>query len=200
MQEGSMTASGLLERARTAEERGDDEPAGSGGDEEFARVLYQRHRPQLHCYVVRLTRDEQWAEDIVQATLVRAWRARLQLNRGDAAIRSWLFTVAYRIFVDDYRSRSIRPVALMGEALVFPDPRGDEAERLAWSITLRDALSALSAPHREAIVQVYYLSRTVDEAASVLGISPGTVKSRLHYALRALRRQLPPALRHGHAA
>jgi RNA polymerase sigma-70 factor, ECF subfamily len=174
--------------------RGTDEQVMPGTDEEFMRELYERYRPQLQNYVVRLTRDVQWAEDVVQGALVRAWRARHKLTQGEAATRSWLFSAAYRIFVDDYRSRSVRPVTLTGQDLAAQD-RGDEVERLAWAMTLADALSALSAPHRQAIVQVYYLHRTVDETASVLGISPGTVKSRLHYALRALRSQLTPAFR-----
>ncbi|HEV3171909.1 MAG TPA: sigma-70 family RNA polymerase sigma factor [Actinocrinis sp.] len=165
----------------------------TGTDDEFARMLYERYRPLLQGYVVRLTRDVQWAEDIVQAAMVRAWRARHQLTLGEAATRSWLFTAAYRIFIDEYRSRCIRPVTLTGQDIAAPDSDDDEVERLVWSVTLATALSALSEPHRQAIVHVYYLNRTIDETASMLGVSPGTVKSRLHYGLRALRNQLTPA-------
>jgi RNA polymerase sigma-70 factor (ECF subfamily) len=191
-----MTATGLRERERTAEpagERNPDEQVISGTDDEFMRVLYERYRPQLQCYVMRLTREAQWAEDIVQAALVRAWRARHQLTLGEAETRSWLFTAAYRIFIDEYRSRCARPVTLTGQDIAAPSAGGDEVERLAWSVTLAAALATLSKPHRQAIVHVYYLSRTIDETASILGISPGTVKSRLHYAVRALRNQLAPA-------
>lgn len=68
-----------------------------------------------------------------------------------------------------------------------------EAERLARSLAVATALSELPAPQREAIVYVYYQHRTIDEAASVLGISSGTVKARLYYALRALHGQLTSA-------
>lgn len=175
--------------------RGPDEWVTPGTDEEFMRVLYDRYRPLLQGYVMRLTRDVQWAEDIVQAALVRAWQARDQLNKGEAATRSWLFTAAYRIFIDEYRSRCARPVTLTERDIGAPGAVADEAERLAWSLTLATALSELSEPHREAIVHVYYLHRTIDETADMLGISSGTVKSRLYYALRALRSQLTPALR-----
>ena len=193
-----MMATELLERECTVASAGDcgtDEQVTAGVDEEFARELSERYRPQLQGYVVRLTRDVQWAEDIVQASLVRAWRARDLLTQGEAATRSWLFTAAYRIFVDEYRSRSLRPVTLTGQEIADVDAGGDEVERLAWSITLEDALSTLSEPHRQAIVHVYYMNRTINEAASLLGVSPGTIKSRLYYALRALRRQLAPALK-----
>ena len=57
-----------------------DEQVKPGTDEEFMRELYERYRPQLQNYVVRLTRDVQWAEDVVQGALVRAWRARQQAD------------------------------------------------------------------------------------------------------------------------
>ena len=156
-----------------------------GTDEEFMRELYDRYRPQLQGYVMRLTRDAQWAEDIVQGAMVRAWQARHKLIHGKAATGSWLFTAAYRIFIDEYRSRSAQPVTLTGQDIAASDSCDDEAERLTWSMTLASALSALSESHRQAIVHIYYLNRTFDEAARVLGISPGTVKSRVYYALRA---------------
>ncbi len=186
----ALTATGLLEREcphALAE-------VMPGTDEEFMRMLYDRYRSLLLGYVMRLTQDAQWAEDIVQAALVRAWRARRQLTLGEAATRSWLFTTTYRIFIDEHRSRSARPVTLTGQDIAAPGAGGNETERLDWSVTLASALAALSKPHRQAIVHVYYLNRTIDETASMLGISPGTVKSRLYYAIRALRDQLAPVL------
>jgi RNA polymerase sigma-70 factor, ECF subfamily len=193
-----MTATKLPEREcaiASAGDSGTDDQVTPGTDEEFMRVLYERYRPQLQGYVVRLTRDVQWAEDIVQAALVRAWRARDQLTMGEAATRSWLFTAAYRIFIDEYRSRRARPVTLTERDVTGPAAVADEAERLAWSLTLAAALAELSESQREAIVHVYYLHRTIDETAELLGISPGTVKSRLYYGVRGLRNQLTPALR-----
>jgi RNA polymerase sigma-70 factor (ECF subfamily) len=193
----AMTATGLLERERTdalPAEGALDEPVIPGSDEEFMRMLYGRYRSLLLGYVMRLTHDGQWAEDIVQTALVRAWRARDQLTLGEAATRSWLFTAAYRIFIDDCRSRSARPTTLTKQDIAAPEADGNETERLDWSVTLASALTALSKPQRQAIVYVYYLSRTIDETASMLGVSPGTIKSRLYYAIRALRDQLTPVL------
>jgi RNA polymerase sigma-70 factor (ECF subfamily) len=162
-----------------------------GTDDEFMRGLYER---LLQGYVARLTRDVCWAEDIVQAVLVRAWCCREQLVLGEAATRSWLFTAAYRLFVDEYRVSANRLVAVGGERLEVVGSGDDEIERLAWSVTLAAALGALSQRHRQVIVWVYYGGRTIDETAVLLGVSVGTVKSRLHYAVRALRNQLTPAL------
>jgi RNA polymerase sigma-70 factor (ECF subfamily) len=63
----------------------------------------------------------------------------------------------------------------------------DHADRVVTSIVVVDALSRLSSEHREVLEQVYLQGHTVAEAAKVLGIPPGTVKSRSYYALRALR-------------
>jgi RNA polymerase sigma-70 factor, ECF subfamily len=196
-----MNATGLLGRegAAGAVARCDtDEYVMPGGEDEFMRVLYERYRPLLQGYVFRLTRDAHWAEDIVQAALVRAWRTRDQLTRGEPATRGWLFTTAYRIFIDEYRVRSNRPVTMTGEEItaVGTGAGDDEVERVVWSVTLAAALSTLSERHRRVIVHVYYLSRTIDEAADALGIAPGTVKSRLHYGLRALRTQLSTCDQH----
>jgi RNA polymerase sigma-70 factor (ECF subfamily) len=180
-----MMASGVLGR---------ESVVGSAGvpdtDDEFMRGLYERYRLLLQGYVARLTRDVYWAEDIVQAVLVRAWRNREQLVLGEAATRSWLFTAAYRLFVDEYRVRANRSVELGEQQLAAAGSGVDEFERMAWSVTLAGALEALSERHRQVIVYVYYLNRTIDETADLLGVSPGTVKSRLHYAVRALRNQL----------
>lgn len=64
------------------------------------------------------------------------------------------------------------------------------------AMMLKQAMSALSHDHRQAIICVYYTNLTVDEAASRLGVASGAIKSRLHYALRALRKQLAPTLRY----
>jgi RNA polymerase sigma-70 factor (ECF subfamily) len=69
-------------------------------------------------------------------------------------------------------------------------------ERLVSAMMLKQAMSALSHDHRQAIICVYYTNLTVDEAASRLGVASGAIKSRLHYALRALRKQLAPTLRY----
>jgi RNA polymerase sigma-70 factor (ECF subfamily) len=168
--------------------------ADADSGEEFMRGLYERFKPQLQAYVTRLTRDAQWAEDIVQAALIRAWQARQDLPEEEASTRSWLHTVAYRIFVNEYRYRSLRPVKLTGTDITEPVLGDGKVERLVSSMMLEQAMDALSHTHRQAIMYVYYMDLTVEEAGSRLGIASGTVKSRLHYALRALRKQLAPEL------
>lgn len=155
-------------------------------DEELLRGLCDVHAGPLFGYVLRLVRgDRQRAEDVVQETLVRAWQHTASLSDERSSVRAWLFTVARRIVIDGVRARSARPHEVdLGDA---DGPALDEIERSIETWEVLDALETLSADHRAVLVETYYRGRSVAEAATVLGIPPGTVKSRTYYALRSLR-------------
>jgi RNA polymerase sigma-70 factor (ECF subfamily) len=160
---------------------------GAAAREESLRALYDAHAPVLLAYAVRLTDgDRSRAEDIVQETLLRAWRNLDRLDSDERPVRPWLFTVAQHVAVDAHRARRSRPQEV-GEAALAAVPDLDQIEGTLDRIVITDALESLSADHRAVIVETYYRGRTVAEAAEVLGIPPGTVKSRCYYALRALK-------------
>src|SRR5688500_1794021 len=160
--------------------RGD---AGESG----LRALYDAHAPALLGYAVRLCDgDRARAEDLVQETLVRAWRHLDRLDPSAAPVRPWLFTVAHHLAIDAYRARRARPPEA-GDAALDTVPGLDRLESTLDRIVVTDALQSLSPEHRAVIVETYYRGRTVAEAAAVLGVPPGTVKSRCYYALRALK-------------
>lgn len=156
---------------------------------DLMRTLHDEHAAALWAYAMRLTAgDRSRAEDVVQETLLRAWRSPQVLDRAGSA-RSWLFTVARRIVIDDWRtarSRSEVPVAeLPGTSRYVVED--DETERTMTAFLVAEALDRLSVPHRQVVVECYYRGMSVAEAAGRLGVPEGTVKSRLHYALRGLR-------------
>ncbi len=154
-------------------------------------VLYRLHSGPLFSYLVRLALgDHRLAEDILQETLLRAW---LHLRRHPTDVdefRPWLYTVARRILVDILRARRARPPELMVDDLTSLSTAENEIERLIVGLTVRDALMALPPEHRRVLVELYYRGRTPQEVATALGIPLGTVKSRTHYALRALRQYI----------
>jgi len=159
---------------------------GSAGEREL-RALYDAHALALLGYALRLCDgDRAQAEDLVQETLVRAWRHLDRLDPSAAPVRPWLFTVAHHLAIDAYRARRARPPEV-GDAALVSVPGLDRLESTLDRIVVTDALQALSPEHRAVIVETYYRGRTVAEAAAVLGVPPGTVKSRCYYALRALK-------------
>jgi RNA polymerase sigma-70 factor (ECF subfamily) len=160
---------------------------GAAAREESLRALFDEHARALLAYAVRLTDgDRHRAEDIVQETLLRAWRNLDRLDGDSRPVRPWLFTVAQHLAVDAHRARRARPTEV-GDAVLASVPGLDQVEGALDRIVVTDALESLSAEHRAVIVETYYRGRTVAEAAGVLGIPPGTVKSRCYYALRALK-------------
>ncbi|WP_276309069.1 sigma-70 family RNA polymerase sigma factor [Specibacter cremeus] len=149
------------------------------------RALHRDYAGVLWRFVVRLTRDDALAEDIVQETLVRAWRHPAVLSRPAPALRAWLFTVARNLVIDE--SRSARHRHERGAAEVPEAAMPDELDRALDAWLIEDALAALSVEHRDVIVRAYYGGQGAAAIADDLDIPAGTVKSRLHYGLRALR-------------
>lgn len=162
-----------------------------GVEDESIRALYEQHATALLNFVSRLVAgDRQRAEDIVQETLVRAWRnaEKLDLQSG-RRLRPWLITVARRIAIDEYRSDGARPAEVydvdLDEFSVL-----DESDRTVSSMTVMAALRELSPPYREILLHTYFYGRTVAQAAAYLDLPLGTAKSRVYHGLRALRSQL----------
>lgn len=157
-------------------------------DDDLIRALHAEHGDALFGHALRLCDgDHQRAEDLVQETLLRAWRHPTALDPDRGSVRAWLFTTARRLAIDAWRRREARVGEVVTDSLPEPRPDLDESERAVEAWTIAEALSRLSPAHREVLVECFYRGRSVAEAAAVLGIPPGTVKSRTHYAVRALR-------------
>jgi RNA polymerase sigma-70 factor (ECF subfamily) len=185
---GSAEESGRVERtdgpARASSVAADTEVL----DESTLRLLYAEHSGPVLAYLLRLTRDRARAEDLLQETMLRAWRRPSVFEPGRGSVRAWLCTVARNLVVDDARARAARPNETeLTEYIERPDEGDDPYENTLRAWEVADALAALSAEHRAVLIEVYYRRATVAEAAAALGIPPGTVKSRTFYALRALR-------------
>ncbi|WP_434093947.1 sigma-70 family RNA polymerase sigma factor [Nonomuraea pusilla] len=156
-------------------------------DEAVVSALYREYHRPLLAFVVRLTAgDRQWAEDVVQETMIRAWRSADRLDPDAVSLMPWLATVARRIVIDDRRRRDARPQE-SGDAPLASMTVPDELEGLLHQVVVSEALKALSPAHREILHETVLRDRSVNDAARALGIPVGTVKSRVYYAVRALR-------------
>jgi RNA polymerase sigma-70 factor (ECF subfamily) len=154
-------------------------------DAALLRALHDEYAPALRRYVISLTGSTLQADDIVQETLLRAWRKPAVLDQSEASARSWLFTVAHNLVIDSVRSAKNQHEIATDE---LPDaPRDDDIDARFDAWLVADALTELSTEHRAVIVHAYYGGRSTREIALELDIPEGTVKSRLHYGLRALR-------------
>jgi RNA polymerase sigma-70 factor (ECF subfamily) len=183
-----MVGSGHRARGRARERTGPRDP-----DEALIRAVYAEHGRALLAFTTRLLGDRAAAEDVVQEVLVRAWQHSDVLTNGRGSVRSWLLTVARNLVTDRMRAQRARPAEVEEDAAP-PVPTGDHADRVVDALTVLPALERLSADHRDVLAEVYFRGRTLPEAAKVLGVPPGTVKSRSYYALRALRAALGPTV------
>jgi len=168
-------------------------------DEALIRSVFDQHGRALLAYATRLLGDRQAAEDVVQETLVRAWRHPDVLVNGRGSVRGWLLTVVRNVVIDRSRASKTRP-AEVAESVSAPATVGDHAELVVDSLVLADALGGLSEEHRAVLVELYFKGNNVDEVSRELKIPAGTVRSRSFYALRTLRRQCGMGLTVGEEA
>jgi len=163
---------------------------GTGADATDLTRLWDQHAAALWRYAWRLTGDAAQAEDVVQETLLRAWQHPHVLTNGQSP-RAWLFTVARNMVIDDRRSARFRNEIMSMDGSGPPEPAGpDELSGTLNRALIGDAMAQLSDDHRAVVGRSYYLGWTTAQIAAELGIAEGTVKSRLHYALRGLRQAL----------
>jgi len=160
------------------------------GDPEAFGVLFGRHRDRLWAVAVRTLRDPEEAADALQDAMIAAFR-RAGSFRGDSAVTTWLHRIVVNAALDRMRRRAARPatagqdeetLATAGQSLADPSATSDTAA------DVRAALRQLVPEQQAAIVLVDMLGYPVADAAEVLSVSEGTVKSR---AARGRARLLP---------
>jgi RNA polymerase sigma-70 factor, ECF subfamily len=164
--------------------------ATEDADAAMLRALHDEHGDALQAYALRLCYgDRQRAEDLVQETLLRAWRHPESMDPDRGSVRSWLFTTVRNLAIDAWRRRNARVAEVITDEPPEPvySAGVEEADRAVEAWTVADALNRLSPAHRQVLVECFYRGHSVAEAAERLGVPLGTVKSRTHYALRALR-------------
>ena len=160
-------------------------------DESGIRAAYSAHAGEMFGFAVKSLRDRGLAEEAVQETFVRAWRFGDRFDPQLGTVRAWLFAILRHVVIDIARARAIWPepssdaaIDRASEGAVSPEDRLEQA-LLAWQI--EEALRRIGEDHRHVVIETYYRRRPYAEVAAELGIPEGTVKSRVYYALRALR-------------
>ncbi|MFC9999134.1 sigma-70 family RNA polymerase sigma factor [Nocardia sp. NPDC127526] len=146
----------------------------------------------LHWRAVRRLGDTGLAEHAVQETLLRAWKACATYDPARGSVRTWLLTIERNVLTDIARVRAARPGDTswdeIGELAEGRHAKPDFAESVSDGLLVAELLAHLPDPQRDAVVQVILRDRAYQDVAADLGVPVGTVKTRVHYALRSLRR------------
>nr|WP_308129604.1 sigma-70 family RNA polymerase sigma factor [Actinoplanes polyasparticus] len=159
------------------------------------RHLHQVHGPPLMRFLIRQTHgDHQWAEDILQETMLRAWRNPAARNNDGRWSRAWVYTVAKRILIDQVRAAAVRAPEVYDKQIEAREWTEDFAGRLTDQLSdaakVRTAVESLPPHMRETLEAVFFQGHNSTQAGRLLGVPAGTVKSRVFYALKALRQLL----------
>ncbi len=168
-------------------------PQARDGDPAAWDVLFQRYQLPLYAYIFELVRSEQTTLDLVQETFIAAVRHLAGL-RDDDRFGSWLFGIAHQKCIQHWRRQQRLARVLDPEAEVAEDaPNGAEAGPVEWLIRREDeehlqaALARLPEPQRAVLLLHFVEDFSLEDIATITVTPVGTVKSRLHYARKALR-------------
>jgi RNA polymerase sigma-70 factor, ECF subfamily len=153
-------------------------------DESGLSRAFLAHGGELFGFARRALDDRSAAEEAVQETFVRAWRARQRFDPSVGTLRTWLFAIERNVVIDKARARSLRSTEPLVEDVAAND---DDLQRAMVGWQVEEGMRRLRPEHRQVVLETYYRGRSSREVAVELGIPEGTVRSRLFYALRSLR-------------
>ncbi len=160
------------------------------GDREAFRHLVERYKDVLYGTACLMTGNASVAEEHVQESFLSAWKGMRGFRVGQP-IKPWLVRILVNTVMGERRRRSIPTTSL--EAATLSSDAGnpaDLAERVSNKLEVRQAIAALSEEHKQVVMLRYFTGLSVPQLAQVLGLREGTVKSRLHRALRHLRDEM----------
>jgi RNA polymerase sigma-70 factor, ECF subfamily len=157
------------------------------GDRLAMQVLFARHHVRVYRFVLRITRDEMAAEDVISEVFLDVWHEAARFE-GRSTVSTWLIAIARFKALSALRKR--REAKLDEETAESIEEPSDGPElaltKLDKGAKLRQCLGALSPEHREVIDLVYYHDKSVEEVAKIVGIPQNTVKTRMFYARKKL--------------
>jgi len=163
------------------------------GDADAWREMVGLFERRLLYYLRRLLNDERDAWDALQHTWMEVFR-NLRTLKNPRALRPWLYRIAHRRAISLRRGKSRDlPYAEDPDAVDQIATESNDDWQIEDAEQVHRALDRLSLPHRQVITLFFLEEMPIDEIAEVIGVPPGTVKSRLHYAKLALRRLLQDA-------
>ncbi len=157
-------------------------------------AAYAENRMRMFAKALAVVGDRQHAEDAVQDAFLRAWSKCASFDPDGPPLAAWLTTITRNVAIDHERARAVRP------RLVREQPPGIERadarpgpDGVVMREVLVQALARVSPDHRAVVLRAVLADRSYADIAAELGVPVGTVKSRVHHALRGLRGALAAA-------
>ncbi|HKD26160.1 MAG TPA: sigma-70 family RNA polymerase sigma factor [Xanthobacteraceae bacterium] len=166
----------------------------AAGDQFAMQLLFTRHRDKVNRFIQRFTRDESLTEDALSEVFLDVWR-KAGSFKGECQVATWLLAIARNKTLALLRQRKFLALDET-EAGLIEDPTDNPESALvkkSYSTLLQKCLNALSPNHRKIIDLVYYQSKSIQEAAEIVGIPLNTVKTRMFYARNQLGKVLKQA-------
>jgi RNA polymerase sigma-70 factor, ECF subfamily len=167
------------------------------GDPDAWAILFQRYRLPLFTYIMQMVRHEQTAFDIVQETMLAAVK-HIGTVQSDAKFGSWLFGIAHQKCIQQWRKTNREDAALKqfeNEPTNLHDDPGEILVRDEDKARFLKIVHQLPDAQRSALVLYFLEDFSIEEIAHITGANSGTVKSRLHYAKKALKELLQESTR-----
>jgi len=160
----------------------------AGGDRDAFAELYNRLQRPLFGYLMKLVRDREMVEDVLNETLMEVWRQAARFE-GRSSVNTWVFSIAHHRAVSKLRKK--RETSLDEEQAAAIEDEGPtpdkKAESSDMSRLLAKLMEQLSFEHREILHLAYYQEFSVQEIADALDLPPNTVKTRMFYARQRLK-------------
>ena len=152
--------------------------------ERDVREAYAAHSGELYGFAVRSLGDAGLAEEAVQETFLRAWKAGERDDPEIGSLRTWLFAILRNVVIDMGRARASRP-RVGPEQGIEPSVEPLEQALVAWQV--EEAMRRIGEDHRQVLLETHFRARPYAEVAEEMGVPEGTIKSRVYYGLKALR-------------
>jgi RNA polymerase sigma-70 factor (ECF subfamily) len=155
------------------------------GDRSAFERLYRRYYDRLFRFVLRVTGRMNLVEDVINDTMIVIWR-KAGDYRAAARASTWIFGIAYRKALKAL-SRELRAPEVMDELPEVEQPPSDALDREGLHAAIRQAVMRLPPEHRAVVDLTFFFNRSYEEAAQILDVPVGTVKSRMFHARAKLR-------------
>lgn len=165
----------------------------ANGDKAAFAALYETFAPRLYGYLRLQVTSDGDIEDVMQDTFVTVWRSASRYT-GASSVDTWIFGIARHKLMDWMRAKYRQPPVLLSEPAFMNElsltVEEDFADSVATTLSIEKALESLPPPYAEMFYLVYKESMSYKDIGALMGISEGTVKSRMYHAKLRLRQQL----------